>query len=202
MKDHQHQNRTESCTAMSRRPPHQNSSLETHAAAASKRLFGCLLCRKSIQSVPWEQVAFICIMEEPKMPVRSEKQRQTVLPFPFLVKKLFYLFKQDWIWKRPLHWSLSRSLSRSGAILGQGRWGCFHEHMQWNFTSVLAIFHFQSWVIGMLCLTFYPWFYLYRTCSTLVSSFFFSIWSTCCQQNLQNSISPDGMKLFGAAFVE
>lgn len=40
MKDHQRENRTEPCTAMQQRAPRKNSSVETRAAAGSKRLFG------------------------------------------------------------------------------------------------------------------------------------------------------------------
>lgn len=40
MKDHQRENRTEPCTAMQQGAPRKNSSVETRAAAGSKRLFG------------------------------------------------------------------------------------------------------------------------------------------------------------------
>lgn len=185
MKDHRHQNRTESCTAMSRRPPHQNSSLETHAAAASKSLFGCLLCRKVIQSVPWEQVAFICIVEEPKRSQCDDKNKgRKYFPFPFLWNTCFIFLN-----KTGFGSVLFTEVCPKVCLVPVPFWVRAGEAVfTRNFTSVLAKFHFQSWVIGMLCLTFYPWFYLYR--SPLVSLFFFSIWSTCCQQNLQNSISP------------
>lgn len=44
-----------------------------------------------IQAVPWKQVDFICIVEKPKVPMTSEKQREKRLPL--YLCKLAFIFR-------------------------------------------------------------------------------------------------------------